>query len=104
VTWPCTGKLPHRPILLGGFYRPPSTCKITDSILESNIEHACLRNQETILVGDFNIDYLDKNTYKSQQLTKGLRSLNFTQMVDEITRPKSKTCLDHVYSTHPDRI
>ena len=30
--------------------------------------------------------------------------MNFTQLVNEVTRPVSGTCLDHIYSNHPQRI
>lgn len=30
--------------------------------------------------------------------------MNFTQIVHELTRPVSGTCLDHIYSNHPQRI
>ena len=30
--------------------------------------------------------------------------MNFTQLVNEVTRPVNGTCLDHIYSNHPQRI
>lgn len=31
-------------------------------------------------------------------------SLNLSQHINEVTRPESSTCLDHVYTTHPNYI
>ena len=90
----------NRPILVGALYRPPSTNVEIDSKIEYNIETACLRNREMILVGDVNVNYLDKKTYSKHRLIKSLISMNMTQHVTVATRPKSNTCLDHVYTTH----
>ena len=60
-------------------------------------------NEETILVSDINIDYKDRKNYDKHRLAKGLRGMNFKQLVDFITRPVSKTCLDHTpYSQMAD--
>ena len=61
-------------------------------------------NEETIIVSDINIDYKDRKNYDKHRLAKGLRGMNFKQLVDFITRPVSKTCLDHVYCNQPQRI
>ena len=90
-----------RPILVGAIYRPPSTTADTDTKLELNIEAAYLRNQEMYILGDFNINYLDTATYKKHRLVKALKSLSLSQAVETVTRPKSSSCLDHVYTTHP---
>ena len=52
------------------------------------------------MVGDINVDYLDQNLYSKHRLVKSLKSMNMTQHVSAVTRPKSNSCLDHVYSTH----
>ena len=90
----------NRPILIGALYRPPSTNKETDSKVEKNIEAAYVRNWETILVGDVNVDYLDRKLYSKHRLMKSLKNMNMTQHVTVVTRPKSNSCLDHVYTTH----
>ena len=89
-----------RPILVGGVYRPPSTTADVDTRLELNIETTYLINQEMHVLGDFNIDYLDINSYNKHRLVKGLKSLNLKQVVKTVTRPASSTCIDHVYTTH----
>ena len=61
-------------------------------------------NKETIIVSDINIDFKDRKNYDKHRLAKGLRGMHFKQLVDFITRPVSKTCLDHVYCNQPQRI
>ena len=91
-------------MLLSSIYRPPSYSKNHDQKLEANIENAYLLNKETILLGDFNIDFQNASRFKKHHLSKVLRSMNFKQMVNDITRPISSTCLDHIYSNHPERV
>ena len=93
-----------RPILVGAIYRPPGSTSDTDAKIESNIEAAYLRDQETCVLGDFNINYLDSVTYNKHRLVKALKSLNLTQVIKTVTRPISATCLEHVYTTNPNFI
>ncbi|CAB4046006.1 RNA-directed DNA polymerase from mobile element jockey, partial [Paramuricea clavata] len=72
----------------------------TDTKIEHLVELAYFESQEIILVGDVNLDYLNQSAYSKRRLAKTLKSLNMSQHVIVVTRPKSKTCLDHVYSTH----
>ena len=79
-----------RSIILASFYRLLSSKKDDDIKIEELNERAHLLNKETIIVSDINIDY-------KHRLAKGLRGMNFEQLVDFITRPVSKSCLDHMY-------
>ena len=88
-----------RKLILGGIYRPPNSVKIFESKLGMNFENVSLLNLETIIVGDFNIDYLS-NGYNSHRLVKTLKSLSFTQLVASVTRPTSGKCLDHIWSNN----
>lgn len=81
---------PQRSIILASFYRPLSSKKDDDIKIEELNERVHLLNKETIIVSDINIDY-------KHRLAKGLRGMNFKQLVDFITRPVSKSCLDHMY-------
>lgn len=94
----------NRSLLMAGIYRPPSYSKADDIALETNIERVYLLNQETILLGDFNIDFNNTQSYSKHRLCKGLKNMNFKQLVNETTRPISGTCLDHILSNHPQRI
>ena len=93
----------NRDILLGAVYRPPSSNIESDRRIEANIETAYIMNKETHILGDFNIDFL-KPSYKKHTLSKSLKSMNFTQLIDKVTRPESATCLDHVYTTNSEFI
>ena len=70
----------------------------------ASIERVHLLNKETLIVSDIIIDFRDKLGYGKHRLAKGLRNLHFKQFVDFITRPVSKTCLDHVYCNRPQHI
>ena len=89
-----------RKLLLGGIYRPANTGKDSDSKLGMNFESVSLLNLETIILGDFNIDYLD-NAGNSHRLVKIMKSLSFTQLMASATRPASGKCLDHIWSNKP---
>ncbi|XP_031575398.1 uncharacterized protein LOC116309015 [Actinia tenebrosa] len=93
-----------RPILFAGVYRPPSNSKEKDELLEKNIESAYLLNLETIAIGDINVNYLASSTFKKHCLVRALTSMNFKRLVTQVTRPISKTCLDHVFTNRPERI
>ena len=89
-----------RPLLVGALYRPPSSNEDIDSRIEKNIENAYLQNRETIIVGDFNINYLN-HAYNSHRLAKALKNMALSKVIYSVTRPKSGTCLDHCYTSHP---
>lgn len=93
-----------RSVIIGSIYRPPSYLKDNDAKLEANIEKVHLLNKETIILSDINIDFLRKRNYDKHRLVKSLRSMNFKQLTNEVTRPTSGTCLDHVYSNQPRRM
>ena len=75
-----------------------------DKRLGKNIENVHLLNKETILLGDINIDFLCTMKFQKHPFIKTLQNLNMSQLVMEITRPLSKTCLDHIWSSHPERL
>jgi len=78
--------------------------KDDDAKLEANIEKVHLLNKETIILSEINIDFFRKRNYDKHRLVKGLRCMNFKQLTNEVTRPTSGTCLDHVYSNQPRRM
>ena len=89
-----------RSLLVGALYRLPSSNVDIDTRIVKNIENAYLQNRETIIVGDFNINYLD-HAYNSHRLAKDLKSMALSQVITSVTKPKSGTCLDHCYASHP---
>ena len=42
--------------------------------------------------------------FKKYHLVKILHSFNLTQVVNSITRPLSKTCLNHIWCSHPEHL
>ena len=94
----------NRSLFISGIYRPPWYSLADDTRLEKNIEQAYLLNKELILLGDWNIHALDRLKFKKHHLSKGFLAMNLNQLVLEITRPTSGTCLDHIYSNHSHRI
>ena len=57
-----------------------------------------------ILLGDINIDYLCTTKFESHAFTKVSKSFNLSQLMNVITRPKSRTCVDHIWCTHAERL
>ena len=55
--------------LVGVLYRPNSSNVDVDIRIEKNIENVYLQNRETILMGDFNLNYFNK-AYNSHRLAK----------------------------------
>ena len=63
-----------------------------------------LLNKEKIFLGDVDIDGRNKKSFDKHRLIKVVHGMNSTQLANEVTRPVSRTCLDHIYSNHPQRI
>ena len=51
----------------------------------------------------WNLDYLCNMKFGKHPFIKTLHNLNLFQLVKVITRPLSKACLDHIWSSHPER-
>ena len=94
----------NRSLFVAGVYRPPSSNVDMDKKLGRNIENAKLRNKELIIMGDLNVDYMTPEKFCKQKLMKSLLNLNRSQLVNQITRPMSQSCLDHIWCSHPERI
>ena len=62
----------------------------------------CISNEsrDDINRGHKPLYYFDQSAYCKHHLVRTLKSLNMSQHINVLTRPKSKTCLDHVHSTH----
>ena len=90
-----------RSLIIGGIYRPPNSDKNYDVQLGMNIENASMQGKETLILGDFIIDYLDTCS-KHHRLVKCLLSLSFQQHIIDATRPISGKVLDHIWSNRPE--
>lgn len=86
-------------------YRPPTSLKANDVFFDNliNILKKC-DTKETLLMGDFNINWLNKNDRK--KLKEITQKLNFTQMMDKATRitKTSQKLIDLVFANKADRI
>ena len=75
-----------------------------DKKLGKNIENVYLLNKEMILLGDFNVDFNCAEYFRKHSFMKTLFDLNMSQFVEDITRPLSNTCLDHIWCSNPERM
>jgi len=92
----------NKQISIGNIYRPPnSPVESTNCILATinSLDHV----NELILLGDFNRNWLDRSSTYEKNLFNGL---NLTQLITDPTRVvnKSKSLLDWILVTHPNRI
>ena len=62
---------------MAAIYRPPNVKSEVDKNLVENIERVHMLNRETILTGDFNIDWLNCSC-KKHRLVKALKDFKFT--------------------------
>ena len=116
-----------KPILFGVVYRPPKDSDflecLTNSIMNSNSFEA----QEVLIMGDINIDLLDKKNkfilekgyrfskeesnythhiYLTKKYVAFLQTFGLTQLIKEPTRitDKTATLLDHILVNTADKI
>jgi len=115
------------PILFGVVYRPPSDSNFLELLSSSIMNSISFDAQEVYILGDINIDLLDKkkkfvldkgyrfskeesNYTHSISLTRKyvefLRTYGLTQIIKEPTRvtDKTETLLDHILINTPDKI
>ena len=95
-------RLKHCSIMIGLFYRPPSSQPSSLSDLESALEStppASMKN--FVLVGDFNINLLQPDSPSAIELTNITSSFHLSQVVNSPTRETdhSATLIDHVYTS-----
>ena len=57
-----------------------------------------------ILLCDFKVDFLSSSSFHKHSLRKTLNDLNIVQLAEDIIRPLSKMCLDHIWCSHPELI
>ena len=95
-------------LLIGCFYRPPEGSKYLprnfNDIFNDHLSNVIESNKETIIMGDFNVNYNDKksnNEFKSIVNTYGLK-----QIVLQATRTSnlSSTLIDLIMSNCPENI
>ena len=93
-------------ILIGNMYRPPQgDVDIFIQYLENVFDDIDLDKTEIFLMGDFNIDFLDKKDVKCKKLIDMIKPLGLRQLIKEPTRVTldRNSCLD-LFLTNCDNI
>ena len=91
-----------KPILVCSAYRPPSSNREWIDTFSRELKGAFSTNDnEVIIMGDFNIDYLKD---PSLQWTSALEQYDLKQVITSPTRTtrSTSTLIDHIYSNKPD--
>lgn len=73
------------------FYRPPSSPVSVLDFLEETLTTICAEVRDTILVGDFNIDFLDNCSASYKHISNILECFNLVQIIDTPTRISGDT-------------
>ena len=104
--WISIFQKPNKTILIGNLYRPPQgdISKCID-YLDDVLSDIDLQKVEVFLMGDLNIDILDKNNRFVKILLNMAKQLGLRQLITEPTRysPVKDSCLD-LFFTNSDII
>lgn len=92
----------NKQLIIGNIYRPPNSGAESIQCIGNTINSVCNSN-EMIILGDFNINWLDHSSLNNRHYFEGL---NLTQLISEPTRvvDRSKSLLDWILVTHANRI
>ena len=93
-------RLKHGAVMIGLYYRHPSSQSSALSDLESALEStppAFMKN--FVLLGDFNIDLLQPDSPSAIELTNITSSFHLSQVVNSPTRETDHSLIDHVYTS-----
>ena len=104
--WVTIYQKPNKTILIGNLYRPPQgTATNCINMLESVLSNIDLHKIEVILMGDLNLDILDKNNKSGKEIVNILKQLGLRQLIKEPTRYSynKNSCLD-LFFTNSDII
>ena len=97
---------PHsKPIFVCALYRPPSADTSYFERMLENMENVMADDNEIIVTGDFNFDYVLDETLANNPAHLLELLLNCTQLIQEPTRvtPTSSSTIDLIYSSMPER-
>ena len=81
-------------------YRPPNRDKDSMQALYkklTELKTPVTKNRKVIIMGDFNIDLLTRRDIEDSQAEEFCTNTDVCQLINEVTRPKSGTLLDHIY-------
>lgn len=96
-------KFNNKQLLLCSIYRPPSAKPEYFDYMLDLIEKACCENKIIVIIGDININYCT-DCRSSYPLTFMENLNDLTQLIHDYTRvtDKSRTIIDHIYTTNPE--
>ena len=87
MQWLSISQKPNKTILIANCYRPPQgNIDRFIEILENILDDMNLTKIEIFLLGDFNIDILEKNDDKNKKFINTLKQFGLKQLIDEPTR------------------
>ena len=87
MQWLSISQKPNKTILIANCYRPPQgNIDRLIEILENILDDMNLTKIEIFLLGDFNIDILEKNNDKNKKFINTLKQFGLKQLIDEPTR------------------
>ena len=104
--WVSIIQKPNKTILLGNLYRPPqgdiNTCI---DLLENKLSDIDLSRVEVMVMGDLNIDLLDKHNNLAKELVNRMKQVGLCQLIKDPTRysQNKDSCLD-LFFTNSDII
>ena len=99
--WVAISQKPNKTILIGNLYRPPQgNAKNCIDMIENALSNVDLQKVEIILMGDLNLDLLDKNNKFAKELVNPLKQMGLRQLIKEPTRysHSKDSCLDLVFT------
>ena len=100
-------KQPHcKEIIIGNIYRPPQgNIDVFIETLDENISYINIDRVELFIMGDFNIDFSNRNDANCKKLVDFIKPLGLRQLIKNTTRPSmhKESCIDLII-TNADTI
>lgn len=94
----------HKPIFVCTVYRPPSADDVYFENMLQTFENVISDDNDVVIVGDFNFDYVIDETLANNQAHYIELLLNCSQLIQVPTRvtPTTSSTIDLIYSSVPD--
>ncbi len=91
-------------VLITGLYKSPQIEKesFNDSLM--TYLDKCKKHKTHLLVGDININLLNRTEESVENYKNILAQYQFKSYINKVTRPRSGTCLDHIFFKGPSTL
>ena len=87
IQWISISQKPNKTILIGNCYRPPQgNIDVFLDTIEEQLTHLDLDKIEVFLLGDFNIDIMEKGNENAKKFSNLMKQLGLNQLINEPTR------------------